>query len=301
MKQYFSFKRSLLGIDIKSGGLYLAQLKQNKGSYGIERLIFHPLPSNVFVDGKIKEWNELTRHLTICVHEHGLRHTYVAIQIPAHLVRIQRLSLPLGLPDSEIELEVAAHLKRDLPGMTETLCLDFHRLHQDQTHMDVLYIATRAAYLSAYQEAIQKAGLIIKIIDVDIYALQRVVTAYLAKTQQLNSIYALIYIQEETLLFMVVNAREVLFHQYWDVVRGEDIVQQIKAKHQQVLSTMTALEVDEWLLTMSDIRLEREQIVSLEALGIRPYSLPLLASDQPPKSADFWIACGLSMRRVPTW
>lgn len=132
------------------------------------------LPDGVFAEGVITQWAKLSSCLMEVVNEQSIHRASVAVGMPERLVRMQAITIPSGLSEQAIEAEIIAHLRRDLPGMTNDLYLDFKILSISGRHTEIWFAAIRRDYVMRYVEAVEMADLVVAIVDVDVLAAQRV-------------------------------------------------------------------------------------------------------------------------------
>ena len=152
-------------MDIQPDGIFFVILGGRSGAKA--------LPSGIFTEEKITDWQKLNFCLAELVSEHRLNGMAAAISVPSTLVRMQTIHLPAGLSDADVEAEIYLHLQRDLPGMKDELHLDFTVLPQQAGFNDIFFVAIRNEYNSQYIDCVQTAGLKVKIVDVDVLALER--------------------------------------------------------------------------------------------------------------------------------
>lgn len=283
-------------MDIQPHGLQIVQLQHQRRGYRIKHMISVGLPLSVFAEGKIKQWDVLSGELAEIVSAHGLNGMQVAIHVPAHLVRMQQVQMPLGMSDEEIEADIQRLLKRELPGMADALCIDFHVLSQQKGYINVHFTAARQEYISQYIECVQAAGLSVAVIDIDIYALARVVS--LAGTAN-----AILYINKKQAIFIVCDAQNILFHQHWDVDESGSFSGQLKQRIQLYHAT-GAVKLNQLVLCGSPHDLA---IVTLDA--VQEWAIPLHYLDpyshiknieKIANAADFMLAFGLAIREAST-
>jgi type IV pilus assembly protein PilM len=309
----FSFRApSLVGLDIQPDGVRLVQLKKNKSTYLLQHMAMRRLPEGVFAEGKIKAWDGLSTVLSELVDTLNLKGASVAISLPVNLVRMQRMSLPSGLSEAEIEAEIDMRMRRDLPGMTEALCMDFQvsaKAHDAQ--VDVFFAITRQAYVAAYLACLEAVGLKTKIVDVDIYALKRTACFSLQQMPIDSVMHALMHVGKEVAWLILFNTEDILFYQSWDVLEGVDWLGQMETRMQMVLANVLQTDIHQVHLCATEERFN-ELLPHLTPSRARQIDAPnpfarmhtmqnidtaMLASE----GAHFWVACGLAMREVPAW
>jgi type IV pilus assembly protein PilM len=169
----FKFK-SRLGIDIQPDGIRIVQLKKKRRDFQVQLAIKLAVPEGVFVEGRIHDWEWVEQTLSAQVDEQGWRGMPVVIGVPDEKVCERRLTLPAGLSEADMESDIAMHIREEMSGFNEPLCMDFSVLSKSTpTSVEVQYAAVRESDLSPYLKSIRAAGLNVKIVDVESYALKR--------------------------------------------------------------------------------------------------------------------------------
>lgn len=220
---FFRKSSSVIGLHIHQYGIFLAQLRQMKNTFRIEQIASHKFINNLFVDDKIKDWNNLTNILTDMVRSLDLKGKYTVISLPANLVHMQKIQIPCGLNESEIQASINAQLQRDLPSMMDDLCVDFTFLSKNLSgYDDVHFTVSKQTYLERYLAVISAAGLIVRRVDVDIYALLRVIQFALPDIK--NPLIAQILQTSARIFFS--NSQQILFFNDWPVKDIGNITQQ---------------------------------------------------------------------------
>ena len=132
------------------------------------------LREQVFVDGKIKDFESIRYLLAGEVRTRKLAGVAAAIHIPLNLVRMQNIQIPSGLANDAIKEEIKLQLEKDFPGLSDSLAIDFNvEKAEISGYSNVHFVATREEYISQYVSCINATGLKVKIVDVDVYALKR--------------------------------------------------------------------------------------------------------------------------------
>lgn len=284
-------KPSLLGLHIHPHALHLVHSQSINGQYSTSYTHTLPMPDQVLVDGKIKQWDVLSAMLAEIVSRFTLKRVSTAICVPVHLVRMQQMEVSAGLSAREIEAEIQLQLRRDLPGLNESLAIDYQVIRQEATSLTVFFSAIREEYLMQYRECVNQSGLRVKIVDVDIYALHRI----LAMVAPTASAYLLVL--NHICTFIISHAIHPVFHQSWNKLVDQDIVTQLKRRMQlyraagfQQSVPSLAIFSDTNDLGISDGIVDVFSSVSYPDI---PASLNI--------TPEYFTAAGLAMREVPAW
>lgn len=290
----------LLGLDIQATEVHVVYLKRTRIGYAVLCAETIHLPLNIFADGQVKHWDILRPALQKFVKTRKLKGVYTAISLPAHLTMMQRIKVPVGLADSDIFVEIHEHLKQSLRGVTEPLAIDFTRLSTDhQANLQIHYTAIRQSHLLPYRECIADCGLILKIADVDVYALKRVVVQF-AKPR-LQGIHAAVHLAKGIATLIIFNELEILSHESWDCLDAIDFKMQLLNRIRQ--GVFQEKNVERLILCCSETYAE---IMGESAIYL-DWKLQLRFAKQADhqyftaKANDFLLACGMAMCEVPAW
>jgi type IV pilus assembly protein PilM len=309
----FSFSApALVGLDIQPDSIRLVQLKKTRHGFLVEHVAAIPLPSPILMEGKIYHWDVLHAALGELVQALGIKGMAASIHLPARLVRMQQMQLPLGLSEAEIEAEIHTKMQRDLPGMTDALCIDFTLSTQkNRDYYDVFFTAARQQYLSDYTACINATGLRVKIVDVDMYALQRVVCFAFPPTATTNDVNAMVYVTNDMAAFVVFHAQKMIFYHHWDLSEATDFLPQLNSKIQLYLATDQQNTIHKLVVCGADhyfggITNTTLPPWTVELCYPRPFARMTLASHLNAQfiaanETDFLMACGSALREVPVW
>lgn len=203
---------SMVGLDIQPHEVRLVQLKKNKHGFLVERVAKNQLPPTVFAEGKINHWEGLGHVLTELISTLGIKGLPAAINLPASLVRMQQLQLPSGLTQRQIHTEIHAQLQRELPGMVDLLAIDYVAFPSDNAaYSDVLFAAARQEYIAQLGSCVSAAGLNVKIVDVDIYSLKRIVSYAIAFPVVKEKVNAIAHVLITSLHSLLVTPMKLCF------------------------------------------------------------------------------------------
>lgn len=294
----FFTKKRLIGLDIQPHGIYLVQLKHSPLGIELLHLAMRELAPGIFHHGKIHEWDALTAALLELNQALKLRGMATAISLPAHLVNMQHLQIPADLPNTDIEVEIAAHLRKHLPGLNEVLAIDYIEPAIAQP-TQLFFAATRQAYLEQYVQCVQTAGFAVKIVDIDIYAITRAISHALAAATQ-TAMHAYIHVNQHMAIFIIFDAAAIYFHQTCDISETTELLAQLS----QINFTLAALITCDNSAATTIIAEKIAALLQLKICYLAPFAH--LQTSKTNNStilptADFSLACGLSLREAAKW
>lgn len=282
--------------------------KKNRRLFFVEAACRSALPEGTVVDGKIKNWDVLGKGLSELLHTHRLKGSYAASCLPAHLVWMQRMQLPSGLSGSEMEAEVNAFLKHHLPKIDEALGFDFFPvLLHGQDDVNVYVAATRKAYLFQYVRTLEKAGLKLRTVDVDLYAVVRAVerTVQFSPTTGAQGI---VYVDNGTATLIIFHWPDIKWYQQWELHDFNTLLEDIEHRI-QLYDVAFPQHIRIPLLICGEIKgptkmatLSGHPVATLSSFE---WASQFAMADHLNKdfmdSFDFLVACGTAMRDFPKW
>ncbi|GEM_PF-1323354 len=305
------FSSSRIGLDIQPHELRLIKLKKLNKQFILETMITRPLAPTIFVEDKIKQWDALAIVLAELAENITTTQLPVAIQLPMKMVRMQHLTLPALLSAVAIEMEIMAHLQRDLPGMTDTLAMDFYTTPAvAATEINVFFAATRQAYLTHYMDCLQMAGLPARCVDIDMLALLRAVR-FICDDQAAH--YAIAYITRNAITLIKAQQQEILFYQVLDNYFPEDQHKKLLHSLQQFFSELSPHAIYKKIIcgTRTHVSAWKEEIIGQDIRWITDiFSYIEIDANMNAniknnlydmQDSDFFIALGLAMHEIPRW
>lgn len=295
----FFGKRPSLGLDIQSDGIRIVQAHRKAGLLSVVHFALIPMPAEVFVDGRVKSWLLFDQFLRDLVLAQGLKGAAVVTCLPAQMVRTQKLSFPSSMTGVDLEQAIKMELVRDLSGMADITQHDYSlRSTLDAAYQEVIVTATRQEYVEQLANAFTKAGLKLKILDVDVYALQRVFAAT----------SSMLFVAGGVATFIVIDHDYIVFQQQWFIESATEFYGEFKTSL-QLCRAMCGEKVVQRILLCGDYRMFALQAECLAALSgcqidIQDDWIDVTLAPSLQGAilhADFAIALGLAMRQVPIW
>ena len=207
----------LLGIDISSSSVKLVELGRDKaGALVLERCAIEPLERGWITDGNIEKFDEVAEALRRLVKKSGTRTKNVALALPPSAVITKRISLPGGMSDQELEVQVESEANQYIPFSLEEVSLDFCVIGPNKNSpgdVDVLIAASRREKVQDREGLAEAAGLKAVIVDIESNAARlaagRVIEAL--PNQGKDAVVALYEIGALTTSMQVMHNDEVLY------------------------------------------------------------------------------------------
>jgi type IV pilus assembly protein PilM len=169
-------RRQLVGLDIGSSAIKVAQLKESKGRYFLQKFGVKPLEPEVIVDGTVMDEGRVVSAIRELFDEANVKNKHVAVSISGHAVIVKKISLP-PMPDEELEGQVKLAAEQYIPFDINEVNIDFHVLPPDassdgQGDMAVILVAAKKDKINELTELVKAAGLVPMVMDVDAFAIE---------------------------------------------------------------------------------------------------------------------------------
>jgi len=177
LKSIFNPKlRPLIGVDISSTSIKMVELVDaGKGQPRVERYAIEPLPRDAVVDGNLAALEAVAETLQRCWKRLGTSTRYVAMALPTAAVITKKITLPAGLREQEMEIQVESEANQYIPFALEEVNLDFQVIGPAPSNPDdveVLLAASRKEKVEDRVAAAEVAELKPVVMDVEAYAIQ---------------------------------------------------------------------------------------------------------------------------------
>ncbi|MEN9216033.1 MAG: type IV pilus assembly protein PilM [Gloeomargarita sp. HHBFW_bins_162] len=188
MTGFFQGGAQGVGIELSPLRLQIAQIRKSKQSLKLVALASAEMPEGFLEDGQIIDRDGVAELIKNLLQEYKIKAKRAALAIPSHRAVTRLVKLPAELDDAElrenVENEQAALF---LPYPREEADLDFQKLglsrtEDDQEQVDVLLAATRKETTDSYMEAVQKAGLTVRSVEITSFALLRTLREQMRQT-----------------------------------------------------------------------------------------------------------------------
>lgn len=207
----------LLGIDISSSSVKLVELGRDKvGALVLERCAIEPLERGWVSDGNIEKFDEVAEALRRLVKKSATRTKNVALALPPSAVITKKITLPDGMSDQELEVQVESEANQYIPFSIDEVSLDFCVVGPSKNSpgdIDVLIAASRREKVQDMQGLAEAAGLKAVILDIESHASRlaasRLITAL--PNQGADTMVALFEIGGLTTSMQVIRNDEVLY------------------------------------------------------------------------------------------
>jgi len=167
---------SLIGLDISSTYVKLLELSLQGERYRVESYGVEPLPQNAVVEKNIADVEGVGEAITRLIAKAKPKTKNVAVAVSGSAVITKTIEMDASLSDDERESQIRLEADQYIPYPLEEISLDFEVVGPSTTNperVSVLLAASRTENIELRTDALVIAGLNAKVVDVEIYAMER--------------------------------------------------------------------------------------------------------------------------------
>jgi type IV pilus assembly protein PilM len=172
--QHFFRPALLLGLDIDPAAIRMVELSQRADRrFRLERHAQLALPEGIVSDQHIEHPGRLGEHIAALVRQFGSKRKRVALALPAHAVVTRRMQVPADSTEQAIDKLITAEASAYLTVAPDQVRVDYQFSHvdaDDPAQRNIVLAAARREQIEDRVAAVEAAGLIADVIDIDLYA-----------------------------------------------------------------------------------------------------------------------------------
>ena len=167
--------RPLIGLDITTSSIKLVELTQAGRSFRAESYAAEPTPPNAINEKTIVDAPAVGEAIRRAVKRAGTSSKEVAIAISGDAAITKIIQMPKRLSARELEGQVEIQADQYIPFPMEEVSFDYELMGPsaaDPEMLDVLLVATRTENVDQRKAAVEAAGLVPRVVDVEPFALE---------------------------------------------------------------------------------------------------------------------------------
>jgi type IV pilus assembly protein PilM len=160
----------LLGVDVSPDGIRIMELVREGKHFRVAHYAQEPVPSGALRDGSFSQMELLTESLRRGLKRSGTRLRTAAMALPSGAVIKKMMTLPAGMYDEEMEMQVETEASQTLPFSLDEISLDFFTVGASTNHegyVDVMLVAARKERIDERLALAEAVGLRPVVIDVE--------------------------------------------------------------------------------------------------------------------------------------
>jgi len=175
LKDIFSGTKRLVGLDIGSSSLKLAEVISTSHGYVLNRFLQIPLPKGIIVEGVLTDAKELSLRIKELFRNSGCKGKGIVTALSGNSVIVKKITLA-QMDETELRDLIRDEAGKYLPfDNMDDVSYDFQILGENEynpNQMDVIIVAAKKSDVNNYFDAITAADLDVTIMDVDSFALE---------------------------------------------------------------------------------------------------------------------------------
>jgi len=202
IKDIFSFRsRSFLGIDVGTSAIRLVELSRRKSVFSLTNYgevhssaLLKNKPFRIFYKNSVALSNkEVAQAISSIVEEAGIQTKEVSFSVPDFASFFTSFEIP-AMDEDEIPQAIQYEVRPYVPLPVDEVTLDWVVIagQPSSTPLKVLVVAVPNDVVAQYQEIAQMAGLELKTLESEVFALARAANKYIEKKDDAKKVIGLL-------------------------------------------------------------------------------------------------------------
>lgn len=169
----FGSSKGLIGLDIGSSSIKVAEIKDTKKGYQLDNFGIQPLPPEVIVDGALMNGSAVVDAIQTLIGERKIKTKNVCTSVSGAAVIVKKIKIPAA-SEAELAQSIQWDAAQYVPFDINEVNLSYEILGgaDSEGNMDVLMVAAKKDLINDYVAVIKESGLSPAIMDVDSFAIQ---------------------------------------------------------------------------------------------------------------------------------
>ncbi len=164
----------LIGLDLSSSSVKVVELSgSTEAGFRLERYAIESLPKGAIVDGNIENIDAVSEAVRRAVRKSGTRARNVAMALPSAAVITKKITLPAGLSEEALEVQVESEANQYIPFALDEVALDFSVIGpapNSPEDVELLLAASRKEKVEDRVAVAQAAALKPVVMDIESHA-----------------------------------------------------------------------------------------------------------------------------------
>ena len=205
----------LVGLDIGRDFIKLLKINRTKTPYVIENFSLIPTPAPIGSASKdpTKDNIAIATAVKSMFSQSGITTKLVALAIPRSIAILKTVTINSHLTPDEIEARAWIEANRHFPDLVGEIYLDFFMsgpVVGDDSRLEMTLVACRKMQIQPYLDILYLAGLQAALVDVDCYALERVLP-YTTNVSLNDNAVALLNLNAEMSSLIVTQSNKLVY------------------------------------------------------------------------------------------
>ena len=175
----FGKKDSLVGLDIGSRSVKVAEIVDTKSGPKLKRFGMADIPAGTIEDGAISDPDTAAETIRQLFKSNNIKEANVAVSIGGYSVIVKKINVQT-MPENQLQETIHFEAEQYIPFDISDVNLDFQILGENENNpnqMSVFLVAAKKEMVNDYINLVTLAGLTPCIIDVEAFALQNIFEA----------------------------------------------------------------------------------------------------------------------------
>jgi type IV pilus assembly protein PilM len=175
MKWFGGNQGAVLGLDISTVAVKLLELSRSGTRYKVESYAVTALPPAAILDKTMASTDVIAEAIKAVVKQSGTKLKTAAVAVSGAAVMTKIITMPANLTDDEVEEQIMIEADQYVPYALDEVSLDFEIQGVNEINPDmvnVILAASRKDNVDDRVEALTKAGLKARVVDVEAFAME---------------------------------------------------------------------------------------------------------------------------------
>jgi len=175
----FGKKDSLVGLDIGSRSVKVAEIVDTKSGPKLKRFGMADIPAGTIEDGAISDPDTAAETIRQLFKSSNIKEANVAVSIGGYSVIVKKINVQT-MPEDQLQETIHFEAEQYIPFDISDVNLDFQILGENENNpnqMSIFLVAAKKEMVNDYINLVSLAGLNPCIIDVEAFALQNIFEA----------------------------------------------------------------------------------------------------------------------------
>ncbi len=167
----------LVGVDIGTASIKICFLKNVKGFFTVQNVVFQTYEQDLLSDGHIVDVAFVGDELKRLFDENRIKSRNVACALSSYSVISKKILMPF-LAEDELENTIGMEVENAIPFPLKDIYYSYYVMGTDfekQNMLNVKIVAAKKEIVDAYIAAFNVAGLSLHILDVDVFGVSNIV------------------------------------------------------------------------------------------------------------------------------
>lgn len=172
----FGKKRDIVGLDIGSRTIKVAEIEENKKGRVLKRFGMIDIGPGLIEEGAVRNPEAVAYLIRQLFSSQKIKESNVAIAIGGYSTIVKNISVP-AMDEEQLQETIQFEAEQYIPFDINDVNLDFQILGENEINpnqMNVMLVAAKKEMVNDYINLVQLAGLNPCVIDVDAFALQNI-------------------------------------------------------------------------------------------------------------------------------